>query len=160
MTAESVEIEIDSPEAMRRFGEKIGRQILPGDIVLLHGDLGAGKTTLTQGILRVLGVTTAVNSPTFVLISEYSGQVANGEPVEIRHIDLYRLSDQSELESIGFLDIIDDPQGITIVEWPERAGDCLPPAYILVTFRFAGPDSRKLEIRIEPPGDRLLALVS
>ena len=160
MSANATRVEIASPEEMQHFGEQFALQLRAGDVVLLHGDLGAGKTTLTQGILRGLGVRDPVTSPTFVLVAEYAGHVASGEPVMIRHVDLYRLADPAELDSIGFSDIVEDPDGILIVEWPERAGAGLPDAYILVTFHFSGPGRRLLELSFEPKSRAITSLTA
>ncbi len=126
------------------LGAQLGAQVEPGDVLLLHGDLGAGKTTLTQGLLQALGVAGPVHSPTFILVAEYEGTTQTGEAMLIRHADLYRLTDPGEVESFGYLDLIEDSAGILIVEWPERAGDHLPERYLLVTLEFAGQDARRL----------------
>lgn len=133
-----------SAETTREAGACLGSQLQPGDIVLLHGDLGAGKTTFTQGLLRALAVAQPVNSPTFVLVGDYQGTLPSGESVAICHADLFRLTDPDELESFGYFDLIDDPAVITIIEWPERAGDHLPERYLLVTLEFAEQDARRL----------------
>ena len=152
-------MEVEGPEAMHHLGERLARLLQPGDVLLLHGDLGAGKTTLTQGVLLGLGVTTPVTSPTFVLVSEYSGATTSGEAVAIRHVDLYRLNEPGELDSLGYSDLIDDPHTVTIIEWPERAGDELPATYILLTFAFSGPGSRVVELRVEPETTRFEGIV-
>lgn len=139
--------ESTGPEDTRRFGEELASVLQEGDVVLLHGDLGAGKTTMTQGILRGLGVTSGVSSPTFVLVAEHRGRLREGPDVLIRHADLYRLDDLAELESFGYADLIDDPTGIVIVEWPERAGATLPEHYLLVTIDFAGHDARRITVQ-------------
>jgi tRNA threonylcarbamoyl adenosine modification protein YjeE len=79
--------------AMRALGREIGRALAPGDVVLLHGDLGAGKTTLAQGIAAALGVTGVTQSPTFTLVSEHPATLAGGENVTLYHLDIYRLDD-------------------------------------------------------------------
>ncbi len=91
-----------------------------GAVVALHGDLGAGKTTLIQGLAFAMGVTTPVTSPTFALLAEHQGASQR-----LIHLDLYRLASSDELLDIGFLDYLASPN-IVVVEWPERAADVIP----------------------------------
>lgn len=98
---------------------RIAAGLQAGDCVALKGELGAGKTTLARAILRRLGVTEHVPSPTFTLVQSY--ETARGP---VFHFDLYRLEDARELEELGFDEAIDN--GIALVEWPERASDRLP----------------------------------
>lgn len=97
------------------FGEKLGQCLKPGDIVLLFGDLGAGKTTLTQGICYGLGFPRGeyIRSPTFTLINEYQGKCP------IYHIDLYRMETQEEIEALGLEEVLFD-KGVAILEWAEK----------------------------------------
>lgn len=135
-----------SADETREVGGQLGRTLQLGDVVLLHGDLGAGKTTLTQGLLRALDISAPVNSPTFVIVANYEGHLADGARVPVRHVDLYRLNDAEEIESTGYFDLIDDSDAIAIVEWPERAGSHLPEKYILVEIDFAGTDARSITV--------------
>ncbi len=134
-------------EGMRKLGATIAQRLQPSDIVLLHGDLGAGKTTLAQGITAALGVTRTVQSPTFTLVSDYPVTLANGAPAVLYHLDLYRLNDPEELGDIGWDELIAANDSVMIVEWPERAGDWLPERYLLVSIAHAGPDARDVSIR-------------
>ena len=96
------------------FGERLGRYLQRGDIVLLFGDLGAGKTTLAQGICRGLGITEKyIRSPTFTLINEYQGNYP------VYHIDLYRLDSFLEVEALGLEEFLFS-NGISIIEWAEK----------------------------------------
>ena len=97
------------------FGERLGQCLQPGDIILLFGHLGAGKTTLTKGISRGLGITTSeyIRSPTFTLVNEYLGDFP------IYHIDLYRLDSFSEIESLGLEECL-FANGVSIIEWAEK----------------------------------------
>ncbi|MGH2561228.1 MAG: tRNA (adenosine(37)-N6)-threonylcarbamoyltransferase complex ATPase subunit type 1 TsaE, partial [Thermomicrobiales bacterium] len=123
------------PDETREIGERLGRLLQRGDVVLLHGDLGSGKTTLTQGIARGLGIHDYVQSPTFTLVAEHEGRGADAAPVRLYHLDLYRLADELELESFGFDQYLAPVDGVTVIEWPERAGDWLPDRYILVRLQ-------------------------
>ncbi|PIQ95954.1 MAG: tRNA (adenosine(37)-N6)-threonylcarbamoyltransferase complex ATPase subunit type 1 TsaE [Nitrospinae bacterium CG11_big_fil_rev_8_21_14_0_20_56_8] len=97
------------------LGERLGRLLVPGDIVLLFGDLGAGKTTLTQGLARGLGLppNQHTRSPSFTLINEYRGRCP------IYHIDLYRLDSFADVEALGLEDVLFG-EGVSIVEWSEK----------------------------------------
>lgn len=138
---------IEGADAMRELGAAIGGQLGPGDAVLLHGDLGAGKTTLMQGIASGLGLTEPVQSPTFTLRAEYPVTLATGEAVTLYHLDLYRLEEQAQLEDLGWGDLITAEHDVLVVEWPERAGEWLPQCYLLVLIVVAGPGARHVTIR-------------
>ena len=98
------------------FGEKIARDLLPGDLILLKGDLGAGKTTLTQGIAKGLNAKQSPTSPSFTIMQDYV--FPNGI---FRHIDLYRLQDSKlEIDTMGLPELLTDEKAVTAVEWPER----------------------------------------
>ncbi len=154
-----VEIMSESPEQTRALGAALGRRLRPGDVVLLHGDLGAGKTTLTKGIAEGLGINDYVQSPTFTLVAEHPGHTASGEPVCLYHLDLYRLSGAAELESFGYEEFLAPVDGITVIEWPERAEGWLPDAYLLVQIEIAGPERRRITIEAVPGEGRLADIV-
>ena len=138
-------------KAMRALGRDLGRALRSGEVLLLHGDLGAGKTTLAQGIAEGLGVTAPVQSPTFTLMSEYAATVPDGRAGTLYHLDLYRLEDPEELGDIGWEEAVAPVSGVTIVEWPERAGEWLPDRFVLVTIAYRDADSREVTITSEPP---------
>lgn len=97
----------------QRLGALLGALLAPGDVVLLHGDLGAGKTALTQGIAAGLGVPGTVNSPTFTILKEYFGRLP------LFHFDLYRIESPDEVTTLGFEDYFDS-DGVSVIEWAER----------------------------------------
>lgn len=107
--------ETDGPAGTERAGAELAAQLRPGDVVLVSGDLGAGKTTFVRGALRALGVTEAVTSPTFVV-----GILYDGAAGPLAHLDLYRLAGLED-EDPGLLDPYFGPDTVTFVEWPERA---------------------------------------
>lgn len=111
---------------MLALGAKLARQLVPGQLIFLQGNLGAGKTTLVGGILRGLGYQLPVKSPTFTLVESY--ELA---PLMLYHFDLYRLNNSQELDMIGFRDYL-QPQNVCLIEWPEKAEDYLPPPDILI----------------------------
>lgn len=139
------EREIDSGEAMQAFGRVFADHLRSGDVVLLHGDLGAGKTTLTQGIAAGLRVVDVVQSPTFTLVQEH-----RGKEMTLYHLDLYRLDDPSELESLGYETYLDPVDGISVIEWPERAGEWLPERFWLVRIEHLGGDRRRVDVQRVP----------
>lgn len=133
--------ELASADEMRQLGREMATSLQPGDVLLLHGDLGAGKTTLTQGIAQGLGVNSPVQSPTFTLVREHQGS-----SMKLYHLDLYRLEDPDELENIGYETYTDPPDGVSVIEWPERAGDWLPRRFTLVRIDHLGVDRRRVTV--------------
>jgi len=139
-------------EDTRSLGERLGQQLRRGDIVLLSGELGAGKTCLTQGIGRGLGCEGQVNSPSFVLMNEYNGRET------LYHVDLYRIEDVEELDDLGLWDYAD--KGVLVIEWPERGAELLPGDGLVVELATGtrGPRSRVLKfIPRGPRGEELVA---
>lgn len=122
-------ITITSLEQTGTLGRLLGEIAEPGDIYTLEGDLGAGKTTLTQAIGAGLGVAgdCYITSPTFSLLHEYPGRVP------LYHMDLYRLGDPEEIEYLGFEDFIYG-RGLTVIEWPKRLGGLMPEERLNITI--------------------------
>lgn len=120
-------------------GEALARRLRPGMLVFLRGDLGAGKTTLVRGLLRGLGHTGSVKSPTYTLLEPY-----DLPSYLVYHFDFYRIADSQELEFIGIDELLDSP-AIKLVEWPERVEDRLPAADMEVRLNVEG-EGRRLDI--------------
>lgn len=139
---------------MHEFGRHLAKRLQPNDVVLLHGDLGAGKTTLARGIAAGLNVLAALQSPTFGLVAEYNGVTPDGLPIRIYHLDLYRLEEPEELESLGFDQFMNTEGAISVIEWPERAAHLLPDRYLLVAITYAGVDGRSVSVHWVTPQDR------
>lgn len=136
----------NSPEDTFAFGEKMAGLISAGDVFCLAGDLGAGKTLLTQGIGVGLQVADAVTSPTFTILNVYSAILP------IYHFDLYRLEHPEELNDIGFYEYIEG-DGLSIIEWAEKFPDELPDEYLSITIEIGeNPNGRLL--RFLPRGVR------
>lgn len=146
-----------SPAATRALGQRLGEQLQAGDILALHGDLGAGKTVLTQGLGLGLGVEDRIVSPTFILANEY--MTPSG--LCLRHIDCYRLSaDHTGLEvaHLGFGEWIEDLQGVLVIEWADRIPELLPREHMVLALHHGDtPESRI--IRIRASGSRYVSLL-
>lgn len=140
--------EVNSVEETWALARQFAVELKPGDVVCLEGDLGAGKTTFTQGLAAALGVAGRVTSPTFCLVQEHrrvekweSGRVA----LLLVHMDLYRLRGEDDVLAIGWEDYLAEG-AILVVEWPERAGSLIPPTAKHVVFtHLDGHERRRLE---------------
>lgn len=139
-----------SAKETEEFGRRIGRSLISGDVVALSGDLGAGKTTLTRGIALGLGVSDDVFSPTFTLVHEHIGRLP------LYHIDLYRIASEEEASLAGIEEYLNG-DGITVVEWAERAAGLLPEDRIEIELAFSGGDER--EIRVKSSSERILQVL-
>ena len=122
----------ESPAETQALGEKLGKTLKQGDVIALVGDLGTGKTCLTQGIARGVGIAAdeIVNSPSYILINEYNGAIP------IYHIDLYRLENSEEIADLGLSEYMES-DGICIIEWAERMTDTLPDTCIKICITLA-----------------------
>jgi tRNA threonylcarbamoyladenosine biosynthesis protein TsaE len=134
------EVHSADAESTRRLGAALARVAQPGDRLCLWGDLGAGKTQLAKGFATGLGITATVNSPTFILVAEYPGRL------HLFHVDLYRLADARDAVADGLLDER-QADGVTLVEWPERLGDGLPPDRLDVVIEGTGDEPRTIRLR-------------
>lgn len=130
------------PEGTEAAGAALAARLKPGDVVLVSGELGSGKTTFVRGALRSLGVQGPVTSPTFVV-----GHLHQGEAGPLAHLDLYRLVGMGG-EDPGLLDPFFDDDTIAFVEWPEHAMDAFPAGRVAFRVRLAhaGGDERRIEI--------------
>lgn len=134
-------------EQTQNFAERLAAFLQPGDLLALEGDLGAGKTTFTQGLARGLGVRNVVNSPTFTIIKEYQGRLP------LYHMDVYRVGD--DVDSLD-LDDYFFGEGVCVVEWASLIEDVLPPERLTIFLRTAGDEQRLIEL--VPQGDRYVRL--
>jgi tRNA threonylcarbamoyladenosine biosynthesis protein TsaE len=131
----------NSPQETYDFGKYLGENLQPGDLVALSGELGAGKTCLTQGIASGLGVPDEylVTSPTFTIINEYPGRLT------LYHLDLYRLSGVRDLDEIGYEDCLTD-SGVVVMEWAEKIREVLPESALFLVITYLDEDRRKIEV--------------
>jgi tRNA threonylcarbamoyladenosine biosynthesis protein TsaE len=127
-----------SPQETLSLGGLLGELAQPGDIFLLSGQLGAGKTCLTQGIVRGLGSQEYALSPTFVLMREIKGRLT------LYHIDLYRLDQIQEISDLGLDDYLYG-QGLTVIEWAEKGLGILPAEHLLIKIDYLGDNERSFE---------------
>lgn len=137
-------VETQSVEETRAFGERLAGQLRPGDVVLLEGDLGAGKSELTRGIARGLGITGPVTSPTFTIL-----QVHEGGRLPLFHFDWYRLSGADELYELSMDEYLYD-RGVSVVEWPSMAQDAVPETHLRI--RIDAPADNERRFLLEPAG--------
>ena len=136
---------VQSVEETWRLSAELARELKPGDVLCLEGELGAGKTTFTQGLAHALGVPGRVTSPTFCIVQEHAG-----ERTLLVHMDLYRLHGEDDVLAIGWEDYL-ARGAILVVEWPERAGSLVPPTARHVSFHHLGEESRRISIDNETP---------
>ena len=122
-------IESFSADDTHALGVTLGQQAKPGDVCTLVGDLGVGKTVLTQGIAEGLGITEPINSPTFTIV-----QVYEDGRLPFYHFDVYRIGSDDEMDEIGYYEAIDG-DGVCLIEWAELIYDILPPQYKKVTIK-------------------------
>jgi tRNA threonylcarbamoyladenosine biosynthesis protein TsaE len=135
-----------SADHTRALGAAVGAVLRPGDVVLLAGDLGAGKTTFAQGVAAALGVDGPVTSPTFTIVHEYDGRIP------LAHVDVYRLESLAELYDLGFEEIVDDTR-VTLVEWGDMVAQAVPTDRLLVRLELVVDDEERF-ITFVPHGAR------
>jgi len=146
-TERSFDIVTHSPEQTFAVGQKLGSLLRPGDVICLQGELGSGKTCLTQGIGAGMHVQGTINSPTFVFVNEHAP--ANDGPY-LYHVDLYRIGDYSEVYSLGLEDYMYG-DGVTVIEWAERAIEILPPYRLWVLLKHVSYTERLLLFEASGP---------
>ena len=166
----AIEIVTHAAAETQAVGEALGAHLAGGQVIALHGDLGAGKTTFVQGLARGLGVLARVSSPTFVLINEYPA----GRGLRLLHVDTYRLGgppaaghraaapDETaldEAEALGLAELLDDPAAVIAIEWAERVAALLPADHLLLELYY-GPEPNTRILRFTPRGPRSAAVVA
>ncbi|EKE21898.1 MAG: hypothetical protein ACD_7C00096G0015 [uncultured bacterium] len=135
----------NSADETRDLGKKMASNCKGGEVICLKGDLGAGKTTFSQGFLRELGAEGALTSPTFVVMKQYAIKKNVLNLKSIYHIDTYRVGSKDILD-LGWEEIIKDKQNIVLVEWPEKIKDILPEYSIWINFEIVDEKSRKISV--------------
>lgn len=151
MSSAVVDFVTHSASQTQKAGAVLGRLLEVGDVILLEGELGAGKTTFTKGVGQGLGVEGYVNSPTFTLVNEYQGRLP------LYHLDCYRLESAREALDFGIEEYLYG-EGATIIEWPERIAEVLPEEFLRVKLGYVNDTKRT--IRLEPYGARYTSLAT
>ena len=118
-----VKIYLDGEEQTKEIGYKLGKLLTPGSVICLIGDLGAGKTTMTQSLAKAIGVDDYITSPTFTIVNEYEGNMP------LYHFDVYRIGSSEEMYDIGYDEYINS-DGVCIIEWANLIEDILPDEYL------------------------------
>lgn len=136
-------------EATKSYGFKLGGLVKKGNIICLLGDLGAGKTTLTQSFAKGLGVDDYVTSPTFTIVNEYDGRIP------LYHFDVYRIGSSDEMYDIGYDEYINS-DGVCIIEWANLIDDVLPEEYLSIELKYV-EDGR--EMILTPKGEEYIRIV-
>ena len=131
---------INSSDEMVLFGETLGRYLKENMVILMEGDVGAGKTTLTKGIAKALGVNRIVNSPTFTILKIYEGNLT------LYHMDVYRLNNDSGDE---YLEEYFEAGGVTVIEWAHQVSAILPKNFILITISYIDSSTRKITLEVD-----------
>ncbi len=135
-----------SPADTRELGAAVASLAQPGDLLLLVGEMGAGKTAFAQGFAAGLGVTEPVTSPSFTLVHEYAGRLP------LHHVDVYRLERLAELQDLALSELIDG-EGVTLIEWGDVVLPALPSDYLEVRLAYgATEETRDVELRVIGPG--------
>ena len=132
-------VTVSSVEETWELAKKLAKILKPGDVVCLEGDLGAGKTTFTQGLAAAMGVKGAVTSPTFCIVQEH---------LPLVHMDLYRLTSENDVLDLGWDDYL-AAGAILIIEWPERAGSLIPQNAYHLEFHHDEADEKKRKIGVD-----------
>ena len=137
-----------SYEETIEFGKKLGGILAPNDLICLSGDLGTGKTALTQGIAKSLGINSYITSPTFTIVNEHQGKYP------LFHFDVYRIADPDEMFDIGFEEYLSS-EGVSVIEWGELIRDILPHDIININVKKALEESLDTRlIEVDFVGDR------
>lgn len=145
-------VKMNSREETIALGEKLGRQLQAGDVLVLDGDLGAGKTTFTKGIAKGLAIPDLIKSPTFTIVREY-----HDGRLPLYHMDAYRL-ENGGAEDLGLEEYFDS-DGVSVVEWAQFVEDELPAAFLAIHFQRTDDESTR-QLVFEPHGDHFAAVVN
>ena len=137
--------------ALQAFAEQLAPALHAGDVLLLDGDLGAGKTSFTKGLAKGLGITDYIKSPTFTIIREYQAG-----RLPLYHMDLYRLEDGGAGD-LGLEEYFEG-DGVSVVEWPDFLGEAMPEDYLLIHFLKDPDDDNRRTLTFEPVGPRATEL--
>ena len=136
-------IESNSPLETSAFAKELSPQVSNGGVITLKGDLGSGKTTFTQALLKHLGVNEVVQSPTFVIQKQY---IIRDKQLTIYHFDLYRLNTINEILGVGIEDTLSEKEALVIIEWPELVASLVPENTYRISFEYLSDLKRKITL--------------
>ncbi len=128
----------------QRLGSKFARKLKAGDIVLLFGNLGAGKTTFVQGLAKGMCIKDRILSPTFVIHRSHG--VSFGNIKYLNHVDLYRIENQTEIENLGLPEIVGEESSVTVIEWADRLSDFKPQTGYKIWFKYLDENKREITV--------------
>lgn len=147
-----------SEEETFALGIDFSSRLVPGDVIAFYGELGVGKTEFVKGICHGLDVNEIVASPTFTIVNQYRGRNVEGEDVQISHIDLYRVDAADDIVELGLLEIINDQESITLIEWAQNAEMLLPGRrYDVCMYSTDDDTGRRIEILRRTPDEVAVA---
>lgn len=131
-------------EETRQIGFEFSKTLKGGEVLTLHGDLGAGKTTFMQGLARGLGITRNILSPTFIIMRSYDITHAMYDGKKLYHVDLYRIQNEKDIDAIGLPELMGDPDAIVAIEWPEKITNVLPEKKIEIFLEYIDENRRQI----------------
>lgn len=132
------------PDETKQLAIKLAQKLKTGGVVALRGELGAGKTTFTQGFAQGLGIKDSVTSPTFILIRSYP--IPGKTKGKFFHIDLYRLEDPKQIDGLGLDEVFANPNNIVLIEWAEKLGEQLPSQATKIDLKIISETQREIEV--------------
>ena len=144
-----VKIYLDGEENTKEIGYRLGKLLTPGSVICLIGDLGAGKTTMTQSLAKAIGVDDYITSPTFTIVNEYEGNMP------LYHFDVYRIGSSEEMYDIGYDEYINS-DGVCIIEWANLIEDILPDEYLDIELNYKDMGR---EMILKPVGEKYEKIV-
>ncbi|QJA09702.1 tRNA (adenosine(37)-N6)-threonylcarbamoyltransferase complex ATPase subunit type 1 TsaE [Romboutsia sp. CE17] len=144
-----VKIYLDGEEQTKEIGYRLGKLLTPGSVICLIGDLGAGKTTMTQSLAKAIGVDDYITSPTFTIVNEYEGNMP------LYHFDVYRIGSSEEMYDIGYDEYINS-DGLCIIEWANLIEDILPDEYLDIELIYKDMGR---EMILKPVGEKYKKIV-
>ncbi len=139
-----------SPRQTKEAAANLAGKTVPGAVIALLGNLGAGKTVFAKGFAEGLGIEEPVSSPTFTVVREYKVPTAGNTKIKwLFHLDLYRIADSPEALAFGIDDYFSDKESVSLVEWPERISNILPQNTLFVELKHLSPDKRSIELKTD-----------